>query len=345
MKKIVRTLCLVAMVALVATSCKKKEEEANVTVGFDETTGFQVGSDIENDAKAYIDNGVFKWNEGDQIAFYNLAKGNAWEQSECTVLTAIEGSEGKTQTQFVGGEVKEMKDGYFVFFHPSKAAGAASHGTKGEDNLETFTVFPTQTYEPALKMDRTALVMACEAPDGGVFTLHHIFGFLNVAIASNHPDNNPSTYPANPKTVTSIVVRDNHWHLSGQLDLKLDEVNTTKFNRLLNLLESNDETYEGQLVGYLQDLGYYAHGTLGNTITLNCNNFELPWKAWQYFFIPLRPGALYKGYTVRINYGDNTYFEYTFEPENQSDMKYLIKPGTFRNAYFTTKSGFKEYKY
>lgn len=323
MKKIVRTLCLVAMVALVATSCKKKEEGTTVTVAFEETKGFEAGPSFDG-SKPYLDPNdsyKFKWCENDSIAYYNLAKGNNWGQSTCSILTAVKGSQGKTKTQFTG-EVGAMLDGYFVFYNPKKAAGAQSGHTQGVGNREVFTVPATQTYNPTYLMDPKALVMACQSPEVGVFTLQHIFGFLNIGIGHNKPANGQVEY---------IRVTDTR-HITGELELKLDEVNPETFGSLISQLEQvgeNDPEYQQALGDYLHVLGYNAHqNTLGNTITLNCNNANLITNNYRYFFIALRPGALYKGFDVTIHYTNNTEFTHHFE-----GMSYLIKPGTFTNIY------------
>ena len=93
MKKIVRILCLVAMVALVATSCRKKVENTNVTVVLEETAGFEAGPSFDG-SKAYLDPNdySFRWNDNDEIAFYNLSSN--YTESTCTKLTAVSGSEG-----------------------------------------------------------------------------------------------------------------------------------------------------------------------------------------------------------------------------------------------------------
>ena len=69
MKKTYRmygTLCMVGMMAFLASSCKKNEENANVTIGlpaFEEVIGDESGE------RLYVDfnNGnTYKWNGGDE---------------------------------------------------------------------------------------------------------------------------------------------------------------------------------------------------------------------------------------------------------------------------------------
>jgi hypothetical protein len=334
MKKIVRTLCLVAMVALVATSCKKKEEEVTeLTLTMEEVQGFQAGPSFDG-SKIYLDpNAGYapRWNANDAVMVYNLASdGN----STCEEFTATAASEGQPNATFYGNNIGAKKDlGYFVFFNADKATREILNNN---DNLETFKVLPNQTYDPAYLIDRSALVLASPAEsstgESFNFNLQHIFGILNVAIADNLGNGG--------NKVNKIVVRDDFNNITGTLDLKLNEVNPAEFTRLMNLLETNQTTYAAQLSNYLNTLGYHASGDiepLGKEITLNCKDFALPYRAWQYFFIPVRPGAFYHGFTVEIEFtGDAQNITKHFD----ADMNNLVKPGWFINKYFTTANGF-----
>lgn len=312
------------MVVLVATSCKKNEQSTSFNVGFGEVTGFEAAPSLDG-SKAYIDvfnGGVFKWNENDKIVVYNLS--SDYTDSKSAVYTAQPGSEGKTFTVFSGELIGGKKDiGYFLFYHPDKA-----HRDLQAGNMETFTVSETQTYDPTYLIDPTSLVMASTVGEanghvGGNFTLQHIFGILNIGIGD----------VLGGKQVRNIKVTDAQWHLSGELSLKLPEVSASTFTSLINQCESTNggDAYLTALSTYLNQLGYNAEGE-GKTITLECNDINLPYLQWQYFFISLRPGALYKGFTVRVNFTDNTYIEKEFGP----NINYLIKPGYFRNIFLDT---------
>ena len=318
MRKLVRTLCLVAMVALVATSCKKKEESTNITVALEEVTGFEAGPSIDG-SKAYIDpnNYQFKWNEGDAVVYYNLSSN--WENSNCAILTAVNGSEGKTRTQFEGSAGPVQDKGYFVFYHPGKSAGAASGHTQGQYNRETFTVPATQTFNKNYRIDPSSLVMACRSVDLGVFSLQHIFGILNIGI-----------YKMGDVQVESITVTDDNRYLAGDVNLKLDEVDADKLDRMINYMANGDnEAYQTAYADYvIGRLGYNATG-VSKTITLTCDaeNGALG-SGYNYFFISLRPGALYNGFTVTINYVDGPSYSHHFD-----GASYLIKPGYFTNIF------------
>lgn len=324
MKRVFRTVCLIAMVALVAVSCKKKEEEsAKFTMNFGETSGFQAGPSFDG-SKAYFDptDGYkFKWNAGDQVVIYNLA--SDYTQSNSEIFTAA--TDG-ARVVFEGSPIGSRKDiGYFVFYNADKA-----HQDLKEFNTETFEVGRTQTYDPTCYADPHALVAACtteESADGhaSAFTVNHIFGYLNVAVGAT----------VEGVQVDSIVVNDAMWNLTGELDLKLPEVDAQKFTRLMNMLENNNEQYATELADYLKDLGYFAHGTQSKSIKLDCGGQPLTKGVYQYFFISLRPGALYKGFTVDVYYSNNpagNHKTFTIPAGTQ----WLIKPGFFTNFYVTT---------
>lgn len=332
MKRIFRTLGLIAMVALVATSCKKKEERTSFDINFGEVKGLQAGPDIF-ETKAYVDpQGVFRWIENDEVMVYNLDEDS--DNSECAIYTADANSEGQTRVRFTGPSLgTQNSEGYFIFHGPNKAAGAV----KGNDNVETFTVSNTQNYIAKYNMDPTALAMACTTGEaaGHVsnFTVKHVFGLLNVGIGSMIGN----------KQVTSIKVEDAAWNLTGMLDIKLTEVDSERFTSLMNLCESTNggETYLAQLRTYLGELEYNAHGERDNFVTLNCGNAAIG-AYWKYFYISLRPGALYKGFTITITTNDNTYVVPV-----QEDIRWLIKPATFRNIYIcldNTSAGYTVYK-
>jgi hypothetical protein len=324
MKRFFGIVCLVAMVAVFATSCDKKEAEVNPTVTFGDTYGFKAApSNNPFGAKAYLDpqdDYKFKWNDGDQIMIYNLA--TDYTKSRAGVYTAIRGSEGQAHATFSGPLMGRKGDiGYFAFFNARKASGRLQ-----ADNRETFTVAETQNYNAQYLIDPTALVMAAKINGDSFenFTLEHIFGFLNVGIGGM----------VEGKQVANIEVTDAAFHLTGNLSLKLPAVNGDMFSDLCDQLETSgdDQAYQTALYDYLHNtLGYSAQGRT-NIIRLNCGNgVTVPYHAWKYFFIPLRPGALYKGFTVRINFTDRTYAEHTFP----ASMDYLIKPKFFTNTYWT----------
>lgn len=327
MKKIVRTLCLTALVALVAVSCKKNTENTSFNVSIAETSGFEAGPSLDG-SKAYLDPAdgyQFKWSNNDKLMAYNLATNS---ENSVVQLYTINSGQGQHNAGFSGPSLGVKQDlGFRLFYNGNMAERELEEG-----NRATFHVEAEQNYDPACMADPNALVMATAVQDVNghsmaSFTMQHIFGYLNVAIANNTG--------AGLKKVSSIVVEDAHHNLSGEVSLKLPAVDTERFTTLMGYIEAGNQTaYLAEMQQYLSELGYCANPE-GKTITMNCNNFVLPYAQWQYFFISLRPGALYEGFTITINYEDGSYSK-----EFVANNNYVIKPGHIRNVYFTTKLGF-----
>lgn len=326
---------------MVATSCKKKTDEgSSFNVSLEPVKGFVAGESFDG-SKAYIDptDWAMKWNDGDQIMVYNLDAAD-YTQSVCHVFDANSGSEGKTKTGFHGVAVGPAKSGgYFYFYHANKASGNIQ-----ADNKETFTVSETQTcnkpfYGTTYFCDPSSIVMACPIQTiyNNDFTMQHIFGFLNIGIAG-------TTSGFQTKKVTSITLTDGAWNLNGTVSLKLLEVNPNSFNTAMEYLvastgeDSNPayQTYLTYLQGYLNTLGYHANGA-GKTITLNLEGVagggvDINWHEWKNFFIAVRPGAFYRGFTITVNFADGNSISYN-PVGNGSAMDWLIKPGYFRNYF------------
>ena len=86
-KKIFYGVCMLGLVALVATSCKKKEETTN---SFRATHGVFQAVDVEGE-RAYIDLETYLtiWDEGDQIKPFSLSKQAAAVGMRPTLLTKV----------------------------------------------------------------------------------------------------------------------------------------------------------------------------------------------------------------------------------------------------------------
>lgn len=315
--KVIGMMCMAALVAFTASSCKKTEDEGSeFQIRLAQLQGFQTAE------RAYIDvmsQSELRWNDGDQIMVYNLDAD--YTKSIARVFTAQAGAEGQTVAYFRGRSVGAKKSiGYFYFYPASKASGSLQ-----EDNRETFTVAATQTYNPDFLADPTALVMACTVDAVNAnFNMEHIFGMLHVGVRSDN---------AETHHVTSIVIEDKTFHLSGTMSLKLPEVNSATLSGLID--EIGGANYETDLAAYLQQLGYESNGD-GYTMTLNCctpenpEGIEVNNNGNTHFLISLRPGALYKGYRVTVNY-DNGLSK--FVELNGTAPEKVIKPGWINNEF------------
>lgn len=327
MKKLVRTMCMVGLVALVTVSCKKKEENNAVTLGLPQMEVESVDED-----RAYIDFGdgnQFKWNENDQIVVYNLNYTDG-TQSEKRVWTAAPGAEGTILTTFSGDAIGAKKDGYFYFYPATIASNSTALDV---DNRETFTVADTQDYivvnnGASIVCDNKALALACTVDQlSDNFTLQHIFGICRLKLTISNALANE-----NHGKVTSVVLRDRVHNLTGSVSMKLHVVDDALFSAYQQdyIDAMGDVNAAGTLAQYLQDLGYHAE-PIGKEITLDCSangGVQLYTSQQSLFYIVVRPGALINGFYVDVNFEDG--YTYTINKYQAPKASYCIKAGNIK---------------
>lgn len=319
--KVIGLMCMAALFAVSASSCKKTEESAEFGARLPQIQGLSMD-------RAYID--IFddcqmKWNTGDQIMVYNL-KFDDYTQSVARVFTAVGNVDGQLTARFKGRSVGTKKDGLFYFYPAQKASGVLEEG-----NRETFTVEANQTYNETYLMDPTSLVMACN-PDqiSSDIDMQHIFGYLHLALVKE-----TAAY------VKSVTVIDPNCNLTGNVSLKLHNVNPGLLSQAWQALyDNNQATYEEFLADYIFNqgptgMGYMPNGN-GHELTLNCqaaNNGQGvavgPEAEAQHFFLTVRPGALHGAFTIRVDFMDNTFATFPVTPD--ADHNYTVRPGWFSN--------------
>lgn len=317
MNRLFVAMVMAGSFALLLGSCKKDNTTVSVNAGLPQL-------EEELDGRAYVDitaNNAIKWNANDQIVIFNLDNTNG--TSERGIYQTDANAEGKTTAHFdyaSGDQLGAKKNGYFVFYPTDKVDNVAL----GVDNYQSFTVSPTQTYtlSPSNNptVDPAGMATACTLNDlGGSFNLKHIFGVLKLRLKGTG-------------NVTSIVVEDKRFNLSGTVSMKLHAVDMDRFTTLQNYFigtndPDNNPTFMNAWNSYKTDLNYSAQGT-GKTITLNCPNVALNTSTETLFFIGLRPGALKYGYKIYV------YTEGASQPvvfENDGSWNYGIKAGIIKN--------------
>lgn len=326
-KRMFRMACMMGVVALLTVSCKKNsDEKASVTLSMPQFT-----EDMTDEGRAYIDFGdgnQFKWNANDEIMVYNLDFSDGTNSVKAIYSTDAQ-AEGQLSTRFYGDNVEPKKDGFFYFYPASKASQAL---TLDVNNRETFTVDDTQKYtisgNNVISVDNDALALACQVNAiSDDFTMQHIFGIFRLKLKGT-------------KTVSSIVLRDNQFNLTGSVSMKLHKVNSTEFSQIMDKYALGDNSHVADLARYLQQLGYESNPT-GKTITLDCSKFGnggVPLFANQQsvFYIVVRPGALIKGFTVDVNFTDGT--SETITKYENPKASYCIKPGYIK-GFATSVNG------
>ncbi len=329
-------MCLAGTVAL-ATSCKKNDEQQALQVSL---PAFEEAAPLPGEMdRAYIDfnTGKFYWNGEDRIMVYNID--NTGAASTKGIYKSPTSSANQAETNFSyesGTEIGEKNDHYFVFYPVERISTDPQLAfNQNKDNREHFTVAPVQNYtlvggNPTI--DPTSLAMAKELWRlNQAFQMDHIFGVCRVRLSG-----------VTGAKVTSIELQDNRVSLVGNVSMKLDKVNTTTLNHLMDLyghdaLEGQG-TYMHEWYEYTTELGYLATADpeTGNVVTLNCVTEATPAGVAvgtnTPFYISLRPGALVDGFTITVHYTlggeDKTKVitKYASVPDAHKDL-YTIKPG------------------
>lgn len=323
MSRIFIGVCLLGVFAF-TTSCKKNEEKTSFQVTMPQITE-------EMDGRMYIEfpSKISKWELGDQIMVYNLNPETP-AQSKAVTFTAIAltANGGETARFEEDEEIGEVMGDYYRFFYPASAASGVL-----EDNKEEFVIAPTQnyrqvdmlqddgTYQPVATVDLDAVKMACSKPVTDHFAFEPITGVLRLRVTNSN------------KAVSSIVVTDNTFNLSGNVSMNLFEIKEETKNQLNAILDSYKAggDWEAAAAAMRANLGYSSWNT-GKTMTLNCAEpVQLTTSGETWFYIALRPQALGNGYTVRFNFSDGTYQDVVM-PANPEKC---IKPSVIKNATIT----------
>jgi hypothetical protein len=328
MKKTFKMLgmaCLVGAFAFLGSSCKKEKTDTNsIRVALP-----TVEEEVIDGDRAYIDfsDNTMRWTKDDQLMVYNLNKAD-YTKSVRNVYTLYNG-DGQTEGDFngavMGDDFGTDSDGIYAFYPASKVIGERV----GPRNSETFQVLGEQTYNPGT-MDPTSLVMAAKTGYNGAdviagsYRMKHIFGFVKLNLTGN-------------RVVNSIEIIDNAFNLSGDITIDLPKVDPVELSSMCNLLAgtSTYSTVWEQINPMLEEMNYSSNGD-GKTMTLTCEEPVQLTSTPTPFIITLRPGALHKGFQVKVNYEGGSYTinkynpnhpEYGYVGNAQLPRKFCVKPG------------------
>lgn len=317
-------LCMVGVVALLVSSCKKNESKT-VSIGL---PTFEESIVDGGGEKLYIDfnaSNALKWNGNDEIMIYNLDAENGTKTVKKVYSTGAS-AEGATNANFDGDDLGDKMDHYFIFYPVSKIATGTS--ALNNINYETFTVPAEQDYtlingNPSVDPD--GLAAACEVSSlTSHFSLKHIFGVCRLRLKGTN------------KKVTKIELIDEHHGLAGNVGMKLHEVNMNTFSNLMNLytLASNgtsgmNPSFISQWNTYRETLGYTSEAT-SHKITLNCvteatpEGVQLNESTVTPFYIAVRPGAFIDGFKIKVYFGNESKEILNYNTPNTA---YRIRPG------------------
>lgn len=320
MKKVMKCLGMMALVAVAFTSCKKEETKSSITVASQDL----ITVDMDED-RAFLDdasNHTF-FEIGDRVMVFNISETTP-TMSNCGVYECInEGSNVQFVNSGYGDAAQDALDGGYYAFYPfiEPFQNIISEIPDGE-NKSKFRVQAEQTYR-ADKVSLGDLYMAgySDAPnlDAAVanFQMRNIMGVLRLL-----------PYEAAQRTVTQIQVVDNNFHLSGWVELIIPEVDGNELQALFNSYSPTEAWMNAanaikNRMGYnVTEAGYSITLNVPEGVTLGATKDTTP-----AFNIVLRPLALSQGFHIIFTFDDGT----TKDVDASAIHRFCIKPNTRLN--------------
>ena len=319
MKKLLRGVCLMGVVALLATSCKKTNTNSMVYRGYSYDSQFDTElANYDGDgSRAYIDaTAKVMFEADDQVILFNVENADG-EGSECAMYK-VQADSYQPVLEPVGVETVSdelMALGKYAFYPGDNVTPQLSN-----ENRATFPLVSTQEYREvsgAPVIDKNSLYMAAKIDNEleavNVFAFRNICGVLKLQFFS------PSG-----KTVKSIAVTDRDMYLSGDVTLKIHEVDP---GYMMQLFRNYGAAGNEELIAeYMQQVGYSVAAD-SKTMTIDCGTgVQLGTSRTNAntFYMVLRPLALRNGFDIEITFSDNTTKTIAVDRDN------TIKPNTFR---------------
>jgi hypothetical protein len=313
MKKVMYGICMLGLLAMFSTSCKKNNDQQQGSTFTVATTPFE-----EDDMKAYYhpSNNKFVLETGDQIKVYNLNDADPSKSvfSEFTVT----GQGGSQNNQTIQGQaVGEMMSGYYAFYPYDMAEGTLAFLREGNKDIFNLPVEQTAFIMKdgvSYTLGGSAVPMCAKSTDGLHFQFYNIYGLCCIRLFGD-PD----------MVVESIELTDNHYNLGGKVQFKVNGINQDTITNLMGLFTANNPSFEAEYLQYLNDIEYYVSETNGKTMLYHAANLNnaggvaLNSTNPANFYIGLRPMALSEGFTYKINFVDGrTATVYKYEEANRA---------------------------
>ncbi len=319
MKKLLRGVCLIGVVALLATSCKKQPTNAMVYRGYSYDGQFETElANYDEPGRAYIDaTAKVMFEQGDKAMLFNIEN----ESGDGSEYAMYEVAATSYQPELVPAGQETVSDELFALgkyaFYPGDNVGTTQ---MSNGNRATFPIDATQEYREvagAPVIAHNALYMAAKIDNEleavNVFAFRNICGVLSLKFFS------PSG-----KTVKSIAVTDHERYLSGDVTLKIHEVDPGYMMQLFRNygVPGNEEL----IAEYMEQVGYSVDVD-SQTMTIDCGNgvqLGTTRNDAKQFYMVLRPLALNGGFDIDITFSDNSTKSIVVNKDN------TIKPNTFR---------------
>ena len=325
MKKVIRCICMVAIVALAFTSCKKNEEKSSVMI---KTQDLVEENLDENRAYMTPVNLKIYFEEGDVAMIFNIDE-EVPTHSHCAQYEAIqEGNFVRFQNMGTGEVAEDILDAYYAFY-PGGREHIQTELAQGE-NKSKFLVAPTQEYRPdrvpldamymAAKVDEVEHLSETEEPENAFF-FRNICGIYDMLLFD----------PEGP-TVKEITITDHALHLSGWVELILPEVDPIEMTSLFNNYDPSNPTYLNRLNEYKNRVGYNVTDA-GYSITLTMPEEGVQIGTTQgdatRFYMVLRPLACFNDYTITVTLADGT-----VKTKEVSNPNHVIRPNGIKHIGF-----------
>lgn len=338
MRKNIKLLGAMALVGVLAfsSSCKKNDETTSAAVSMPQVKVVDVESE-----RAYIDyddDNLMKWEDGDQVMVYNLHRN--YRRSEREVYEIQEGYNDEPYAMFEGELMhRPFTDGYLVFYPAWKVYGDLQEG-----NRQDFVVEDEQTYSFGNQMrpraDRHSLVMAAKVAQlDEEVVLQHIFGFANFRFRGGYDYVAPEYVG---QRVRNVVLETNRINITGKVSVLLPGVDPNTLDALVYqcadaATTEQQDAYWQDLYDYLysEEVGYDSYDQ-ARVITLNCAEAEngegvMLSDQTTHFLFSLRPGCLIDGFTVTVNFMDESLEPLVITKYQNPNNIYCILPGVLKN--------------
>ena len=315
MKKVLRGICLMGVVAMLATSCNKKNEETATIQTFNQSfevvdSDFGIG---EGERVQYVpSSNKLYFEDGDRLTLFRI-NSNPALSAAATYIPALTQVDNTTWTPMDQSSELPTEGDLYAF-----CPGGASYVSPqlSNENRATFKLPSTEFYrENTCPVE--GFFMASKLEEGqDAFYFRNICGLLRLKL-----------YSPNNRVVTSIVIKDKAHHLSGDVSLKIDKVDPETLTSLYQNYDPSSDSYLATLNEYIQESGYTVINA-NDQITLNCGNgvqLGTTSATAANFYITLRPLALRAGCVITINCADG--YSYTID----SNKNNIIGPNIVRN--------------
>ena len=324
MKRVIRCICMVAIVALAFTSCKKNEQKSTVMIMTQELV------DEVDENRAYMTPGTNQiiFERGDVVMIFNIDE-EVPTHSHCAQYEAVQSGNFVTMQNCGTGEVAEdILDAYYAFY-PGGREHVYTELSQGQ-NKSKFFVAPTQEYRPN-RVPAEAMYMAAKVDDvehlSETENPEHAFFFRNICGVYDM-----MLYDPNGVSVKEITITDHNLHLSGWVELIVPEVDPVEMKALFNNYDPSNPTYLNRLNEYINRVGYNVTEA-GYSVTLTMPEDGVQIGTTQgdatHFYMILRPLACFNGYTITVTLADGT-----VKTKEVSNPNHIVSPNVISHHGF-----------